>query len=183
MPWAKRRNEELVPILLLANRKNLDDGDEFKLMCEGHRIDVKLYTGSQTTQYQITLAYPQWDNATQRTIGGGYQDHLRNELLRCAQPAFGGNNIRKENGAIVSKPHARDIRDDVDAWRHGWIDAIKRKQAHDGAGATLLIYARLIGFDLIDVDLSEVVSRAVSNAGANRFERVCVLDQNFCWEA
>ena len=182
IPWAKIRNEELVPTRLLADHKRFADNDQFELMPEGNPTDIQVYTGQHKARYQITLAYQEWDSSPQGS-SGGYRDHLRRERLRCGQAAFGGKNTRKENGAIVSEPHARDVRDDIEACQCGLIKAIKRKQAHDGTGCTLLIYAREYRFLLIDVDLTELIPHAVCQAGLNRFERVCVADEKFFWES
>jgi hypothetical protein len=181
-PWAKTRNEELLPIGLLADHKGLADSDKFELMPEGHFTDVQVYTGGHTHRYQVTVADPAWDDSGPGS-SGGYLHHLRMELLRCGEPAFGGANTSKENGIIVSKPHARDVRDDIDACRLRLIDAIKRKQLHDGTGCTLLIYARGHRFSLIDVNLAELVANIVRQAGATNFERVCVVDDHFFWES
>jgi hypothetical protein len=98
-------------------------------------------------------------------------------------PAFGGANTKKENGIIVSEPYARSVQDDIDACRRRLIEAIKRKQAHDGSGCTLLIFAREYRFLLTDVNVAELVTDAVCQAGANSFERVCVVDEKFFWES
>jgi hypothetical protein len=181
-PWAKTRNEELLPIGLLADQKGFADEDKFALMPEGHSTDVQVYTGRQTARYQITVADPSWDDSGPGRRGG-YLHHLRMERLRLGEPAFGGANTRKENGIIVSEPHARDVCDDINACRCRLIDAIKRKQVHDGTGCTLLIYARGYRFLLIDVDVSELVANAVRQAGTMTFERVCVVDERFFWES
>lgn len=180
--WAKTRNEELLPIGLLADHKGFADSDKFELMPAGHSTDVQVYTGGHTTRYQITVADPAWDDSSPGS-SGGYLHHLRMELLRLGGPAFGGVNTRKENGIIVSKPHARDVQDDIDGCRRRLIEAIKRKQVHDGTGCTLLIYARGYRFLLIDVNVAELIANAVCQAGATRFERVCVVDEHFFWES
>ena len=84
-PWAKTRNEELLPIGLLADHKGLADGDKFELMPEGHFTDVQLYTGGHTNRHQVTVADPAWDDSG-RGSSGGYLHHLRMELLRCGEP-------------------------------------------------------------------------------------------------
>lgn len=180
--WAKTRNEELLPIALLADSKGFPDSDKFELMPEGHSTDVQVYRGEQTIRYQITVADPSWADTSPRGRGGHLR-HLRMERLRLGKPAFGGANMRKEKGVIVSEPHARDVRDDVDACRRALVEAIKRKQVHDGAHCTLLIYAREYRFLLIDLNVAELVTDAVLQAGATSFERVCVVDERFFWES
>jgi hypothetical protein len=180
--WAKTRNEELLPIGLLADQQGLADSDRFELMPEGHSTDVQVYRGEHTTRYQVTVADPTWENSGPSS-SGGYLHHLRMELLRCGKPAFGGANTRKKNGIIVSTPHARDVQDDIDACRRRLIDAIKRKKAHDGTGCTLLIYARGHRFLLIDVNVAELVTDSVLQAGATSFERVCVVGERFFWQS
>jgi hypothetical protein len=58
--WAKTRNEELLPIGLLADHKGFADSDKFELMPEGHSTDVQAHTGTHITCYQITVADPAW---------------------------------------------------------------------------------------------------------------------------
>ncbi len=180
--WAKTRNEELLPIGLLADHKRFADSDKFELMPDGHFTDVQVYTKRRTIRYQITVADPAWDDSGPGS-SGGYLFSLRMERLRLGEPAFGGANTRKENGIIVSEPHARDVQDDINGCRHRLVDAIKRKQAHDGTGCTLLIYARGYRFLLIGVNVVELVANAVRQGGATSFERVCVVDEHFFWES
>jgi hypothetical protein len=182
LPWAKTRNEELLPIVLLADHKGFANSEKFELMSAGHPTDVTVYTGGRARPYQITVADPAWDLSGSGN-SGGYLHHLRMERLRLGAPAFGGANTKKENGIIVSEPYARSVQDDIDACRRPLIEAIKRKQAHDGSGCTLLIFARGYRFLLIDVNVAELVTDAACLAGANSFERVCVVDAKFFWES
>jgi hypothetical protein len=182
LPWAKARNEELLPIVLLADHKGFADSEEFELMPEGHPTDVTVYAARNTRAYQITVADPAWDVSGPGS-SGGYLHHLRMEQLRLGEPAFGGANTRKEYGVIVSEPHARNVQDDIDACRRRLVEAIKRKRTHDGTGCTLLIFARGYRFLLIDVDVAELVADVVYQAAASKFERFCVLDEKFLWES
>lgn len=182
LPWAKLSNEELFPIYLLGNHKEFRDSDSFTLTALGHPNDAVLEAGNQIIPCQVTIADPAWSDAGPAT-SGSYLHHLRMEQLRSGEPTFGGANIRKESGIIVSEPHARDVRDDIEACRRRLVAAISRKQTHDGSGASLLIFARGYRFLLIDVDVASLVSDAVREAGATSFERIFVVDEHFFWES
>jgi hypothetical protein len=182
LPWAKVWNEELVPIVLMADQKRYAGDDTFRLMPEGHETDVELFVGNRHIACQITVADPAWSE-TGPESSGSYLNHLRMERLRLGKPVFGGSNTRKIDGAIVSEPHARDAREDLAACRRRLIAAINRKENHDGIGSTLIIYARGHRFLLIDFDMSELVAAAVRDAGAPTFKRICVVDDRFLWES
>ena len=181
VPWAKVYNEEIVPIALLADQKGLRETDTFRLTAEGDPADIVLGLATGKVLCQITVADPTWPEKNPKS-GSGYVRSLRMELLREGEPAFGGRYTYKKNGTIVSEPHARDVREDYDACRRGLFQAFKRKQGHDGSGYALLIYARGYRFQLIDFDLSALVSAAVREFGEINFRPVWVVDDKFFWE-
>jgi len=179
MPWAKVRNEELLPIKLFADHTGMDDEERFRLMPEGHDTDVEIFGKENCIKFQITVADPIWDDAH----SGGYLRSLRMDLLQLGMPAFGGARVRKEKGVPVSEPHARSAEDDIRACITGLVKALDRKRTHVGAGQSLLIYAREFSFLLIDADESEVIASAIAQAGAHTFDQVYVVDERFIWRS
>jgi hypothetical protein len=180
LPWVKTYSEELFPILLLAIHKGATDNDCFCIMPAGDTVDLNVRIGKEHLHCQVTVASPIWANAA-AARGTGYFHRLEMELLRQGKPAFGGGDICKEDGIIISKPRARDALDDVESCRRGLVASIKRKQKHAASGVTLVVYARDFRFALIDFDLAQIVGEAVALAGGTLFERIYVVDQDFGW--
>lgn len=179
IPWAKVRNEELLPIKFFADHTGTDDTELFRLMPEGHDTDVEIFGKDNCIKFQITVADPTWDGAP----AGGYLRSLRMDLLQLGMPAFGGARARKEKGVPVSEPHARSTEDDIRACINGLVKALDRKRTHVGAGQSLMIFAREFPFLLIDADESKVVASAIAQAGAHTFDQVYVVDERFFWRS
>jgi len=180
--WAKAWNEELLPVSLYAEGKALPDEAKFRLMPDGHATDVELILPGGNLACQVTVADPSWADEGPGS-SGGYLHHLRMECLREGRPAFGGANVSKTKGRIVSSPHARDVAGDLVACRRSLTKAIRRKAVHDGTGCTLLIYARGQRFLLIDFDMAALVAEAVRDSAATNFASIVVFDNRFFWES
>jgi hypothetical protein len=145
--WAKLWREELFPILLHADHNHLSDDAEFRIMLPGHAIDVELRYSSELTRFQITTAYPEWDEPGDEARDGGYIRHaLEYAGVNQRVPVFGGGQIEKGlDGRIVSNPRARSPNVNLTAWRLGLTKAMRNKLAKSEAYSqtvdALLVYA------------------------------------------
>lgn len=151
-------------------------------MPDGHATDVELVLPGGNLAYQVTVADPSWADEGPGS-SGGYLHYLQMECLREGRPAFGGANVSKTKGKVVSAPHARDVAQDFAACRRSLTNAIRRKAAHDGTGCTLLIYARGQRFLLVDFDMAALVADAVRDSPATNFASIVVVDNHLFWES
>lgn len=96
-------------------------------MPEGHPVDVEVHASGETTRFQITTAFPEWNEAANEGSTGGYTRHLEREGLNQGTPVFGGGQILKQrNGQISSAPRVRlSPAIDRKAWQSGLTHAYR----------------------------------------------------------
>jgi hypothetical protein len=187
LPWAKLCCEELFPIMLFADLNRLQDDAEFRIMPEGNPVDVELCCAGELTRFQITTAYPEWDEPGDEARDGGYIRHAL-ELAGVNQgaPVFGGGQIKKDaDSRIISKPRARSASVDRGAWHLGLTKAIKSKLAKSETYSrkvdVLLVYAELLRFYTIDENIEDAVAPAIQEAiggtSSLPFMKLIILDQ------
>jgi len=121
----------VIPILLFAGQNRLPDDAGFRIMPAGNPVDVELRHLERLTRFQITTAYPEWDEPGNDARNGGYIRHaLEVAVVNQHVPVFGGGYIwRGADGRIISEPRARSPDNDRDAWHLGLTKAIRRKLA------------------------------------------------------
>jgi hypothetical protein len=175
--WGKAWNEELVPLTYLADALALPASDRFRLMPEGHEVDLELVAGGERQGIQVTVADLVWPEASFRP---GHLRALKTEHLPEG-PVWGGARLRREKGKTISEPHVRQLEEDVAACKAGLIAALERKRTHDGRGKTLLVLARDFTPLLYDVDTAAMIAEAVAAAPATTFDRLYVVDSDVFW--
>jgi hypothetical protein len=161
--WAKLRNEEWLPLMLLSNGLGLDDADTFRWTPAG-AADFVIASGKNTLNVQCTMAYDEPEEAKFRS---GHLHHLEMKHQRENGFYFAGGKI--------SEPTARDVMEQLSTWRTGIVSAVEAKLAKTsylGQRLDLLVYARKCSFDLIDFSLAEVVLPALDAIGNNNWGRV-----------
>jgi hypothetical protein len=169
--WAKTRNEEWSPLLLLADGLCLDDVDTFSWTPAG-AADFVIASGDRTLNVQCTMAY----NTPEGTAySSGHLHHLEMRHQRANGFYFPGGHI--------FEPTVRDVAEQLTTWRAGIAASIETKLAktnYRGQQLDLLVYARQCSFDLIDFSLEEVVAPALDAVGMDRwsaiFRNVYVVD-------
>jgi hypothetical protein len=160
--WAKLRNEEWSPLMLLADGLRLGDADTFRWTPAG-AADFTIASGERTLNVQCTMAY---DRPEEATYAGGHLHHMEMKHQRENGFYFGGGKI--------SEPNALDVAEQLSSWRTGIGSAVKTKLAktnYVGQQLDLLIYARKCSFDLIDFSLAEVVAPALDVIGRGNWGR------------
>jgi hypothetical protein len=161
--WAKLRNEEWSPLMLLAGGLRLDDLDTFRWTPAG-AADFVISSATRTLNVQCTMAYDEPEEAKYRS---GHLHHLEMKHQRENGFYFGGGKI--------SEPTARDVMEQLTTWRAGIVAAVEAKLAktsYPGQQLDLLVYARGCSFDLIDFSLAEVVVPALDAIGKSAWGRV-----------
>jgi hypothetical protein len=161
--WAKLRNEEWLPLMLLADGLRLDDADTF-IWTPAGAADFTIASGDRTLNVQCTMAYNRPGDAT---FAGGHLHHLEMTHQRTYGFYFGGGK--------VSEPNARDVMEQLVSWRGGIVAAVETKLSktnYAGQQLDLLVYARQCSFDLIDFSLAEVVTPALDAVGKANWGRV-----------
>jgi hypothetical protein len=186
LPWAKLWREELFPILLYADHDHLADDAEFRVMPAGNTVDVELRYASELTRFQITTAYPEWDEPGDEARDGGYIRHaLEYAGVNQRVPVFGGGQIEKgPDGRIVSNPRARSPNVNRTAWHLGLTKAISNKLAKSETYSqkvdVLLVYAEWLRINTIDEKTADVVLPAIEEAipeSSLPFTKLIILDQ------
>jgi len=169
--WAKLRNEEWSPLMLLAGGLGLDDANTFRWTPAG-AADFVIASGENTLNVQCTMAYDQPEDPR---YGGGHLHHLEMKHQRENGFYFGGGRI--------SEPTARDVAEQLSTWCAGIASGVETKLAkasYAGQRLDLLVYARGCSFDLIDFSLSDVVVPALDAIGKSRwgsvFKNIYVVD-------
>jgi hypothetical protein len=160
--WAKPRNEEWSPLMLLADGLRLGDADTFRWTPAG-AADVVIASGEKTLNVQCTMAYDEPENANYRR---GHLHHLEMQHQRENGFYFGGG--------MISEPNALDVAEQLVTWRTGIVLAVEAKLAktsYAGQQLDLLVYARKCSFDLIDFSLEEVVAPALDAIGKDNWGR------------
>jgi len=161
--WAKLRNEEWLPLMLLADGLDLNDADTFR-WTPASAADFVIASGDSILNVQCTMAYDEPENAIYRR---GHLHHLEMKHQRENGFYFGGGNI--------SEPNALDVMAQLSTWRTGVVSAVETKLAkttYIGQQLDLLVYARKCSFDLIDFSLAEVVVPALDTIGKKTWGRV-----------
>jgi hypothetical protein len=161
--WAKLRNEEWSPLMLLANGLGLDDADTLCWTPAG-AADFVLVSGGNTRGVQCTMAYDEPEDAKYRR---GHLHRLEMKHQRENGFYFGGGRI--------SEPNALDVAEQLSTWRTGIVSAVETKLAktnYVGQQLDLLVYARKCSFDLIDFSLAEVAVPALDAIGKAKWSRV-----------
>lgn len=178
LAWAKVWNEELAPVLFLADAWALSASDRFRLMPAGHEVDLELITGGKRLDIQVTIADLIWQEASYEA------GHLRSLKMRHLADGvvWGGARLSHKRGKTISKPHARSSEDDIEACKAGLTAALKRKCTHDGRGKTLLVFARDFTQHLYDVDSNAFIAATVATAPVLTFDRLCVVDSGIFWQ-
>jgi hypothetical protein len=169
--WAKLRNEEWAPLMLLANGLRLEDASTFCWTPAG-AADFVIAAGERTLNVQCTMAYDEPEDAT---YSKGHLHHLEMKHQRENGFYFGGGKI--------SEPNVLDVAEQLSTWRAGIASAVAAKLAktnYVGQQLDLLVYARKCSFDLIDYSFEEVVVPALDVVGRSRwgrvFENIYVVD-------
>jgi hypothetical protein len=184
LPWAKLCCEELFPIILFADHNRLPDDAEFRIMAEGNAVDIELCCSGELTRFQITTAYPEWDEPGDEARDGGYIRAVERAGVNQDTPVFGGGQIEKgADGRIVSSPRARSPDIDRDAWHLGLTKAIRSKLAKSDRYSekvdVLLVYSELLRFNTIDEKTEDVVVPVILEAVGNSslpFAKLIILD-------
>lgn len=169
--WAKLRNEEWSPLMLLADGLRLDDLDTFR-WTPAAAADFVISSATRTLNVQCTMAYDEPEDAKYRR---GHLHHLEMKHQRENGFYFGGGKI--------SEPKALDVAEQLSTWRTGIVSAVETKLAkanYAGQQLDLLVYARKCSFDLIDFSLAEIVVPALDAIGKSRwgpvFANIYVVD-------
>lgn len=169
--WAKLRNEEWLPLMLLADGLRLDPSDTFRWTPAG-AADFVVSAGTRTLNVQCTMAY---DEPADANYHGGHLHHLEMKHQRDNGFYFGGGKI--------SEPNALDVVEQLASWRTGIRSAVEAKLAktsYAGQELDLLVYARMCSFDLIDFSLEEVAGPVLETIGKNRwgqaFANIYIVD-------
>ena len=188
LKWAKLWTEEMFPFWLYANQSRLRDDDEFRIMPEGHAIDLELRARSgMITRFQITTAHPDWDVGRKDAHAGGYIRHMERAGINQGAPIFGGRRISKDaRRQIRSEPRVRSPDVHRRAWQSGLIKAIQSKinksVRYDGTIDVLLVYAERLRFDTINEQTKDIVLPAINIVLEGRqllpFTSLIVLDQD-----
>lgn len=177
LPW-KAWNEELVPLMYVADGLGLPDSERFRLMPEGDPVDLELTSDRERRLFQVTVAELAWPGGK---LPPGHVRALKTERLAQGH-VWGGARVRRENGTVISEPHARGVDDDVQACKAGLIAALERKSKFDGRGQSLLVLARDFTPLLYDVDVRSMIEDAVAAAPSTSFGQLFVVDSGVFWQ-
>jgi hypothetical protein len=169
--WAKSRNEEWSPLMLLADGLQLDDANTFRWTPAG-AADFVITSGERTLNIQCTMAY---DEPGDARYSKGHLHHR--EMKHQQEHGF------YYGGGKISEPNALDVSEQLSTWSAGIASAVQTKLAKPKYAAQqldLLVYARKCAFDLIDYSFAEVVVPALDKIGKSRwgrvFENIYVVD-------
>jgi hypothetical protein len=169
--WAKIRNEEWSPLMLLADGLRLGNTETF-CWTPDEAADFEITSSGKTLNIQCTMAY---DQLTGAKYQGGKLHHM--EMLHSSRNGF------YFGGGGISEPTARDVLTDLATWRAGIVAAVEtklEKASYRGRELDLLVYARGCAFDLIDFDFAEIVQPALDSIGKDNwgrtFSNVYVVD-------
>jgi hypothetical protein len=107
------------------------------------------------------MAYPIWTAAGGKPAG-------QIPHLEMRQYNTNGHSYR---GGLVSEPCARNLEEDLKAWRFAISGALSKKLRPGYEACRLLIFAAACQFDTIDFDFEEVVRPALEEVGSKNWER------------
>jgi hypothetical protein len=160
--WAKLRNEEWSPLMLLADALGLDDADTFR-WTPAVAADFVIASGADLHNVQCTMAYDEPEGATYRR---GHLHHLEMQHERDNGFYF--------RGGLISEPNALDVAEQLFSWRTGIVSAIEAKldkANYVDQRLDLLVYAEECSFDLIDFSLAEIAMPALDSIGKSSWSR------------
>jgi hypothetical protein len=161
--WARTRNEEWSPLVLLADGLGLRDADTFRWTPAG-AADFVIASGHGTLKVQCTMAFDEPEGASYRA------GHLHRK-----EQEFGEEHGFYFGGGGISAPTVRDVADQLSSWRAGIATAVRSKltkSSYDAQELDLLVFARRCSFELIDYDFEEVVVPALNRVGKENWSRV-----------
>jgi hypothetical protein len=169
-PWAKAWMEEIFPAWRLAEELGLGDGDGFKWTPVG-AADIEFRSRGRTIKIQCTMGYAERGDTVAKQ--GGHLRKLEMEQSNATGMVW--------LGGAVTEPKTVDRAEDRETWRVGVATAIRKKLKPDYRGCSLLVYAPLCQFNLIDGDdFRDVIIAAADRVGRTQwgavFERLYVLD-------
>ena len=148
LPWAKLRNEELMPFVLVLNWRKTPDAAQFRIANLGASgPDLYLLSKNVETSFQLTIADLQYNNS------GGRNFALQNEALARDGHAWGAGGTKKRGhrGELQSEPISTNQIDRETACKEGLFSALKNKLSTPLNSEILVIYAREFAFELIDI--------------------------------
>jgi hypothetical protein len=160
LPWAKLWNEELAPLVILANLLKCDD--EAKIIISEEAApgpDAYLTFDNVELRIQITVSDPEWRNDGK----GGYTNSLQNEVLREGGVAWGGGGTKKVLGKIISSPRVLNSHERITACRRGVWNVLERKAKKSKGANLLLVYARDYLIQTIDEGFQSVVEPVIES--------------------
>ena len=148
LPWAKLRNEELMPFALVLNWRKIPSAAEFKIARESAGgPDLYLRNNNVETNFQLTIADRKYNN------DGGRNYALQNAALARDGIAWGAGGTSKNGhrGELQSEPKSTDKIDREIACKEGLFSALKNKLSRPMNSDILIVYARDFAFELIDI--------------------------------
>jgi hypothetical protein len=101
--WAKLRNEEWSPLMLLADGLHLKDANTFRWTPEG-AADFVITSGERTLNIQCTMAY---DEPGDAKYSKGHLHHLEMKHQRENGFYFGGGKISEPNASTLRSSFPR----------------------------------------------------------------------------
>jgi hypothetical protein len=160
LPWAKLWNEELAPLIILANLLKCDDEAKVIISAEASPgPDAYLNFDNLELRIQITISDPDWGGDGK----GGYINFLQNEVLCEGGVAWGGGGTEKNNGRIVSNPRVLNPHERISACRQGIWNALERKAKKIKDANLLLVYARDYLIQTIDEGFQSVIAPVIES--------------------
>lgn len=174
--WAKFRNEELGPFLLLADALRLSDGTSFEVCrSQDPGPDLLLHLGDMSVGIQVTIADPDWNG------DGGKTYRLEAEVLGRGDVAWGGGGTSKRSfrAPIESNPRVVTYDERLLPCRSALKKALQRKCDKVARGNWLLVYARGFWLQTIDCGFASFVELAIGELVADfevPDEKIYVVD-------
>jgi hypothetical protein len=172
------RNDELVPLIVFAEHKELTDSDSFRISAKGDPIDVKVLASGKILNLQITVADLDWGDSDG---GPGFQHHLSMEALNKYGVVFGHGPFRRTGREITNPIEVYSSEDRLAACHRGLVRALNRKSHYDGSGCSLVVYARGYRIQTIDGEFREVVSSAIATCELPAFDHVYITEKGEGW--
>ena len=161
IPWSKSWLEELYPFKLFADHTGLPDDATFCWTPCGV-ADFEVRVAGKTKKIQSTMAYAEHEGSI--GVQGGHVRKLEMQQYNAEGFSYGGG--------LIKEPRARSAEDDVNAWRVGIAQALRKKLKPHYTGCWLLIYAPRCQFNTIDFDFDKVVIPAIEQIGRSTWEQV-----------
>jgi hypothetical protein len=171
-PWAKLRNEELVPFELLMNWFEIPDKFQFSISKEGFAgADISLHGPTGDLSFQITTAAPNWNQ------DGGRTNRYENESIKNSGIAWGaGGTLKKgSKGKLISSPRTVEPYDRQSACRNGITQSLENKLCKKISADCLIVYARSFSPELIDEGFKEFLQPITTEIT----KKFCDVNLNF----